>query len=488
MSTTPSGGPARSGPDADADEPLPRRRRLLVLAICCMSLLMVSLDITALNVAIPSIQEELDAGISDLQWTLDAYTVVLASFLLLAGSTADRLGRRRVFRVGLVLFTAGSVLCALAPGLGWLVAFRALQAIGGSMLNPVALSIITNTFRDRRELARAIGAWGGVVGISMALGPVVGGALVHTFGWRAIFWLNLPVGLLALVLTTRYVPESRAPRPRRLDPVGQVLVILLLGSLTYGIIEGGRLSWTSPLILGCFALTLGALVSLVVYELRREEPLIQPRFFRSAPFSGAVAIAVSAFAGLGGFLFLNTLFLQDQRGLSPLAAGLYLLPMAAMTLFFSPLSGYLVGRYGPRLPVLVAGATITTSGLLFVGLDAEGSDRVLIACYVLFGIGFGLVNAPITNTAVSGMPRAQSGVAAAVASTGRQVGSALGVAVVGAAMAGGASAGAWWIISGCGLLVLLFGAATTGRWAAGTAERAAASLTHQDAPLGASPR
>ncbi|HWM35958.1 MAG TPA: MFS transporter, partial [Streptomyces sp.] len=181
-------------------------RRLLVLAICCMSLLLVSLDNTALNVALPSLQRDLHASVSGLQWTLDAYTLVLASFLMLSGSTADRVGRRRVFQTGLVLFTAGSLLCALAPGLGWLIAFRALQAIGGSMLNPVAMSIITNTFPEPRERARAIGVWGGVVGISMAAGPLLGGALVTWAGWRWIFWLNIPIGLAALVLTALFVP------------------------------------------------------------------------------------------------------------------------------------------------------------------------------------------------------------------------------------------------------------------------------------------
>lgn len=465
------------------------RRRLLVLAICCCSLLIVTLDVTALNVALPAIQRELRADVSDLQWTIDAYAVVLASFLMLSGSMGDRIGRRRVFQTGLVLFTTGSLLCALAPGLSWLIAFRAAQAVGGSMLNPVALSIIRNVFQEPRELARAIGAWGGVVGISLAVGPVLGGTLVHALSWRAIFWLNIPVGVAALLLTARYVPESRAPRPRRIDPFGQVLVVALLGSLTFGIIEGGREGWTSPLIVACFVVALAALAGLVAYELQREEPLLEPRFFRSAPFSGAIAIAVTAFGGMGGFLFLNTLYLQNGRGLSPLAAGLYLLPMAAMALVFSPLSGHLVSRVGPRTPLLAAGTAIVASGVLFAGLNVGGDvaspTPLLLTSYVLFGIGFGLVNPPITHTAVSGMPRAQAGVAAAVASTGRQVGSALGVAVVGSAIAAGSQEAARWIITGCGLLVLVFGLATTGRWAAGTAERAAARLTRDDAsPVG----
>ncbi len=216
------------------------RRRMLVLAICCMSLFIVGLDVTIVNIALPSIRNDLHASVSGLQWTLDAYTVVLASLLMLSGSTADRVGRRRTFQTGLVIFTLGSLLCSLAPGLGWLVAFRAVQAVGGSMLNPVAMSIITNTFTEPRERARAIGVWGGVVGLSMALGPVIGGALVASVGWRSIFWINIPVGIAAVVLSARFVPESKAPRARRLDPVGQVLVIAVLASLTYAIIEGPK--------------------------------------------------------------------------------------------------------------------------------------------------------------------------------------------------------------------------------------------------------
>ncbi|SHL03341.1 MFS transporter [Actinacidiphila paucisporea] len=460
---------------------LTARRRTLVLAICCMSLLIVSLDNTILNVALPSLQRDFHASVSGLQWTIDAYLLVIASLLLLSGSTADRIGRKKVFRTGLVLFTAGSLLCSLAPGLGWLIAFRMVQAVGGSMLNPVAMSIITNTFSEPRERARAIGVWGGVVGISMAAGPIVGGALVQSVGWRSIFWINLPIGLAALVLTARFIPESRAPRARRVDPVGQLLVVALLGTLTYGIIEGSDAGWTSLPIVGCFTVAVLAAAGLATYERRRVDPLIDTRFFRSAPFSGATVIAVCAFAALGGFLFLNTLYLQNERGLSALDAGLYMLPMATMALVFAPLSGRLVGTRGPRIPLVLAGAAMTASGVLFAAFDAQSSDALLFTSYVLFGIGFGLVNAPITNTAVSGMPRAQAGVAAAVASTSRQVGQSLGVAVLGAALAAGLHEGAWWIIAGCGAAVLLLGTLTTGRWAKATAARTAGLLLAPEA-------
>ena len=475
-----------AGPAAGmAGRELSSRRKALILAICCMSLLIVGLDSTIVNVALPSIQHDLHASVSGLQWTVDAYTLVLASLLMLSGSTADRVGRRRTFQTGLATFTLGSLLCSLAPGLGWLVLFRMMQAVGGSMLNPVAMSIITNTFTKPAERARAIGVWGGVVGISIALGPLVGGALVETVGWRGIFWVNIPVGLAALLLTALFVPESKAPHARRVDPVGQLLVIVTLASLTYAIIEGPDAGWTSPRIVGFFILSLAAAIGLLVYEPRRFEPLIDLRFFRSAPFSGATVIAVSAFAALGGFLFLNTLYLQEVRGYSPFHAGLYTLPMAAMTIVFAPLSGRVVGARGPRLPLIVAGIAITASGIMLTGLTATTSTSWLIITYLVFGLGFGVVNAPITNTAVSGMPRSQAGVAAAVASTSRQVGSSLGVAVMGSAVIsamtgplqlGFASAShvGWWIIAGCGVSVLSVGLLTSGRWARRTADRTAA--------------
>jgi EmrB/QacA subfamily drug resistance transporter len=459
------------------------RRRALVLAICCMSLFIVGLDNTIVNIALPAIRHDLHASMSGLQWTIDAYTLVLASLLILAGSTADRVGRRRTFQTGLVVFSIGSLLCGLAPGLGWLIGFRMVQAIGGSMLNPVAMSIITNTFTEPRERARAIGVWGGVVGISMALGPVLGGWLVAALGWRSIFFINIPVGVAAVALTAMFVPESRAARARRVDPVGQVLVLTLLAALTYAIIEGPGAGWSSPKILGFFALAAGALAGLLVCESRRTEPLLDLRFFHSAPFSGATVIAVSAFGALGGFLLLNTLYLQEARGLSALHAGLYTLPMAAMTVVFAPLSGRLVGSRGPRLPLLLAGAAMTVSILPFTRLAVDTPVAVLMLCYVGFGFGFAMVNAPITNTAVSGMPPSQAGVAAAVASTSRQVGQSLGVAVVGSAVGHGAASSfaeashaGWWIIVGCGVAVFAFGALTTGRWARRTAEQTAARL------------
>ncbi|HVB42249.1 MAG TPA: MFS transporter [Streptosporangiaceae bacterium] len=471
---------------SDAAE-LSHARRMLVLAICCMSLFIVGLDVTVVNVALPSIERELHASVSGLQWVVAAYSLVLASLLMLSGSTGDRVGRRRTFQVGLALFTLGSLLCSLAPSLGALVVFRMLQAVGGSMLNPVAMSIITNTFTEPAERARAIGIWGGVIGLSMALGPVVGGLLVSSVGWRSIFWVNIPVGIAAIALTAVFVPESRAPRPRRIDPVGQLLVMLTLATLVYGIIQGPRDGWTSPVILSCFSAAAAAAAAFALYETHHSEPLLDTRFFRSAPFSGATMIAISAFAALGGFLLLSTIYLQDARGFSALHAGLYMLPMAAMTAICSPLSGRIVGSRGPRGPLIGASIALMVSALTLTRLGADTSTASLVVSYLLFGLGFGLVNAPITNTAMAGMPRTQAGVAAAVASTSRQVGSALGVAVIGSAvvsaLAGPLKTGfvsashiGWWLIAGCGAAVLVLGLVTTGGWARQTAGRVAAEF------------
>ena len=462
-------------------EELTRGRRLLVLAICCSSLFIVGLDSTIVNLALPAIRSEFGASVEKLQWTIDAYTLVLASLLMVSGSTADRVGRRRTFQAGLVLFGIGSLLCGVAPTINLLILFRVLQAVGGSMLNPVAMSIITNTFTNPRERAQAIGVWGGVVGLSMAVGPVVGGALVDAAGWRFIFWINVPVTVAAVLMTALFVPESRAAVPRRMDPVGQVLVVLLLGGLTYGIIEGRTAGWGSPLIIGCFAVCVAAAVTLVYYERRREEPLLEPRFFRSAPFSGATLIAVCGFSALSGFLFLNSLYLQSARGFTALHAGLLTLPMAAMTVVFAPISGWLVGHRGPRVPLVVAGTMLTASGLILSRLGTSTSTAQLLIGYLVFGLGFGMLNAPITNAAVSGMPRSQAGVAAAIASTSRQVGASLGVAIAGtvltARLVGPLETGfvdaarlCWYIIAGCGALVLILGLITTSAWARRTAD------------------
>jgi len=459
---------------------------MLVLVICCSSLFIVGLDSTIVNVALPSIGRDLHASIAGLQWTIDGYALVLACFLMLSGATADRVGRRRVFQIGLAVFTAGSGLCSLAPGLGWLIAFRMVQAIGGSMLNPVAMSIITNTFTDRAERARAIGVWGGAYGLSLALGPVIGGLLVDSIGWRGTFWVNIPVGIAAIALTARFVPESRAPRPRRPDPGGQALIIVMLGSLTYAIIEGPGLGWRAPATMGLFAVAAVAFAVFVVYEAHRTEPLLDPRFFRSVPFAGSVLTAITATAAVGGFLFLATLYLQDARDMSALRAGLHMLPMATMMALGAVISSRILARRGPRLPMLAAGVGLAAGGVLLSRLTASSPILPLIVAFTVFGIGGGVVNAPITFTAVSGMPATQAGVASGIASTSRQIGQSLGVAITGSILAANlhgaplrtafvpASHAAWLLLAACGGVVFLLGLVTTGQWALGTASRTAA--------------
>lgn len=462
----------------------------LILGICCLSLLMVAMDVTIVNVALPSIRQDLHASISGLQWVIDAYTMVVASLLMLAGSMADRFGRRRVFQIGMALFTLGSLLCSVAPSVEGLVAFRILQALGATMLNPVAMSIIANTFHEPKERARAIGVWGAVAGISMALGPVIGGALTETIGWRSIFWVNLPVGLAAMVLAARYIPESKAPRPRRVDPLGQLLVFVILATVTYAVIEGPHAGWGSTTIIGLFAAAVLSLIALLIYEPRRHDPLIDVRFFRSAPFSSATLIAVCSFSAFSGFLFLNALYLQEVRGLSAFHTGLCTLPLALATMLCSPLSGRLVGTHGTLPSLLVSGSATIVSALIMTQLTATTPLPILLFNYALFGVGFGMVNAPITNTAVSGMPKAQAGLAAAVASTSRQIGASLGVAVAGTILGthmhsgfAEASHPFWWLVSGGGVTVLLLACLSNTRWARDTTRHAAHLL--EEAPIGA---
>jgi EmrB/QacA subfamily drug resistance transporter len=461
----------------------PARKRL-ILATCCTSLLMVSMDVTIVNVALPSIRKEFAASVSSLQWTIDAYTVVVASFLMLAGSTGDRLGRRRTFQAGLAVFSVGSLLCSLAPSIEWLVVFRMVQALGGAMLNPVAMSIVVNVFTDLKERARAIGVWGAVFGFSLALGPVVGGALTQSLGWRSIFWFHVPIGMLAIVATTRLVPESRAPKVRRFDGVGQGFVLVGLAALIFGIIEGPRAGWSSPSIVGLLSAAAACVAGLVWYERRRAEPLIDPRFFRSATFSSATLIAVLAFSAFSGFLFLNSLYLQEVRRLPALQAGLCTMPTALAVILCAPLSGRLVARGRTRFVLAVSGTAMTAGALALTQLAVDTPLAWILVVYTVFGIGFGSVNVPITNTAVSGMPLAQAGVAAAVASTSRQVGASLGVAIAGSIVGSAMRASrapdfaaathpVWWLmaVSGAGIVVLAF--ASTSAWAKETARRVA---------------
>jgi EmrB/QacA subfamily drug resistance transporter len=455
-------------------------RRYLVLGICCASIVIVVMDISIVNVALPSIRHDLHASVSSLQWTVDAYTLVLASFLMLAGSTADRIGRLRVFQTGLAAFGVGSLLCSLAPGIGWLIAARAIQAIGGTMLNPVAMAIIVSTFPDRSERARAIGVFASMSGLSLALGPILGGALVDAFGWRSIFWINLPIVVAAIVLSALFVPESRAPRARRFDPVGQTLVIVALGSLVYAIIESRRYGWDSPLIIALLLVAAAAVAAIRVVEPRRTDPLLELRLFRSTPFSAAILLAVFSFAAFGAFLFVTTLYLQDLRGLSALRAGLVLLPLGALIVVLAPVSGRFVAGRGARIPLVVSGAALAAGGATSLLLGAHTPWIGVIGVFLLFGVAQGLINPPITNTAVSGMPASMSGLAASVASTGRQTGITLGVAIAGTIVSSAgassfadAESGVWWMVIVLGVAIAALGVLSSTTAAKDSATRAA---------------
>lgn len=469
------------------DEGMPRTTRLvrpgLVLGICCLSLLIVGVDNTIVTIGLPQIRQDMHASFSAAQWTVDAYQLVLGAFLLTAGATADRWGRRLTLQTGLAVFTIASALCAAAPTIGWLIGSRVVQALGGSMMNPVAIAIVTQVYPDARRRAHAFGIWSGVYGLSMAIGPVLGGFLVQHAGWRSIFWVNIPIGVIAIGLCAWAVPESKSPTRRRFDAIGQALVVVILLALTYAIIEGNSLGWASARIIVLAVIVLVCAAALVWWEGRVPEPVVDPLFFRSAPFSGAILIALIGMGGTAGYLWVVTFYLQDARGLSPASAGALMLPIAAMVLIVAPLSGRLAARHGPRIPLAISGCCVAISAALLTHLHQHTSLLVLLMSFVVFGIGFGMLNAPITNAAVAGMPKSQAAVASAVASTGRQVGQALGVAIVGAVVVNrinlhavatslpAASRPGWWVVTAAGALVVVIAILTTTRRARRATER-----------------
>mgnify|MGYP003454873494 CR=1 FL=1 len=462
---------------------LSARRKTIILASCCLSLLIVSMDATIVNVAIPAIRADLHPSAPQMQWVIDIYTLVLASLLMLSGATGDRFGRRRMFQIGLTIFAAGSLLCSVAPDINTLIAARLVQGIGGSMLNPVALSIISQVFVGRVERARALGFWGAVVGISMALGPIVGGFLIEAISWRAVFWINLPICAVAIILTAIYVPESKSATMRDIDPIGQLLAVLSLFGLVFVLIEGPALGWTDPRIVAIIVGATLAFLAFLRYESRRHDPFIDLRFFRSIPFASATVTAVCVFAAWGAFLFMMSLYLQGERGYSAAHTGLIYLPIAIGALFFSPLSGRMVGRFGARPSLLVSGVLITIASAMLTLLTPTTPVWALLVLFTVYGIGFGMVNAPITNAAVSGMPKDRAGAASAVTSTSRQVGVSIGVALCGS-VAGpaleivgadftAAARPLWFVSVGLGLVIVFLAVFSTSARAERSAERLA---------------
>lgn len=415
------------------------RRKAAVLATCCLIVLITGMDLTIANLAIPSIRTDLAATASHAQWVIAIYALGVASLQLLGGAAGDRFGRRRVLQIGTAIFMLGSLLCSLAPDISVLIAARAVQALGASMMNPVALAVISQVFVAPVERARAIGIWGSVFGASLALGPVIGGLLIDELGWRSVFWINLPVGAVAIALCAALVPESRSTTIRGIDPVGQALAAGSLFGLVFVLIESMGRGWTHPwIIVTAIAAALG-FVCFLRYEWWHADPFLELRFFRSIPFASAALTALFVFIVWGAFLFMMSIYLQGWRGYPAVQAGLLLLPVGLAVLVFSPISGRVVGRVGSRPSLIIAGLMIATMSTMLIFLTPMAPRWFLIMIFVSFGITFGMVTVPINYAAVSGMPAERAGAAAGVTSTSKQVGISLGVALSGVLAAGALS-------------------------------------------------
>ncbi|MGL6235090.1 MAG: MFS transporter [Segniliparus sp.] len=432
-------------------------RPVRVLVICCLSIFVVILDASVVNVALPAIGHSLRSGKEELQWVVDGYTLTLASFLISSGVLADRGGRRRFFRYGLVLFGLSSLLCSVAPTIHVLIAARVLQGIGGSMLNPVALAIITSVYSEPAKRAKALGAWGAVVGIAMALGPVFGGFLVDTVGWPSIFWINVPV-CAAAVWATRFLPESFGKQARGLDVRGQAFAVAAMFGLVLTIIELPRRGLSSPWIWAAFAcFVLCALAS--GHAMRRaESPFIDLRAFRSAPYAAANLGGFSTSLGLGALVFTVSLYLQAHVGESAATAGAHLLPMAVGMFVFSSVSGRAMAAFGASPPLVFGGIGMAAAGVVLAAHISSPTHWILIGAG-LYGVGLGLANAPISAMGTTGMG-ANAGAASGVVSTSRQLGISVGVALAGSVAdpADGKVGPSWALLCVCGAVVTSVGA------------------------------
>lgn len=446
------------------------RRPWLILAVCSLSVFLIGLDSTIVTTGLPSIGRSLHAGVAGLQWSVTAYTTALASLLMFSGSLADRIGRRQLLQAGLSVFILGSWLCSLAPDLPCLVAFRVIQGVGGSAMNPAALGIITNAFPDPARRARAIGLWDAAYGLSMVLGPLAGGVLVSIAGWKAVFWASIPPGLAALALTGMFAPDSRAARPARPDPAGQALVTVMVAALAAGIIQAPAWGWLAPQTLVLLIVAAAALAALLRVEPRRADPLIRLDLFRRASFAAANLTAVTGIAALSGFGFLSALYLQDVRSMTALRAGLTIWPMAAAMAACAPLAGRIIARRGTRLPAMAAGLALAGSSAALSRLTGASSPAFLAVTYSLFGTGAGVLSPVITYGVMAGVPDAVASLASGINSSSRQLGQCLGVAVTGTVLAGSlrgtvqagflnAARADWWVMAGCGGCVVLAGLA-----------------------------
>jgi EmrB/QacA subfamily drug resistance transporter len=408
-------------------------RRWWALIVLCLSLVIIGMDNTILNVALPTLARELQATASELQWIVDAYVLVFAGLLLTMGALGDRFGRKLALNIGLLVFVAGSVASAFAGSAGILIASRATMGIGGALIMPSTLSIITNIFPPK-ERGRAIGIWAGVAGFGIILGPVIGGWLLEHFWWGSVFLVNVPVVVVAIAAGYRLVPESKDPNATPLDPVGAGLSIAALVTLVYGIIEAPDRGWTDGPILGLFAagVVLGALF--IWWERRAEHPMLRLEFFRNPRFSaGATAITMVFFA-LFGSVFLLTQYLQFVLVYTPLEAGLRLLPVAAL-IVAAPTSARLAEKIGTKLVVAAGLFTVAIALFLLSSVEANSGYGIVAASVAILGAGMGLTMAPATESIMGSLPLAKAGVGSAMNDTTRMVGGALGVAVLGSVMA-----------------------------------------------------
>ena len=406
-------------------------RRWLTLGVLCLSLLIIVMDNTILNVAIPSLIRDLDASNSEIQWIIDAYTLVFAGLLLTTGSLSDRFGRKGALQVGIVLFGLGSASAAMSDSTLHLTVSRAFMGIGGALIMPATLSILTNVFRDPRERGRAIAIWAGFSGLAVAVGPVTGGLLLRHFDWSSVFWVNLPIGTLALVAGAFLVPTSRDPNQGRLDPLGAVLSIVGLGALLFGIIEGPTKGWTDGVVLAAFAVGAVAATSFVLWELHTEHPMLDMRFFKNPRFTAANSAITMTFFAMFGSMFLMTQYWQFVHGYSPLGAGVRLVPYALTMMVMAPTSARLVERIGTKR-VVTTGLLIVCTGLLSLSfIKATTPYPLAITLFCVMALGMGMTMAPATESVMGSLPREKAGVGSAVNDTTRQMGGALGVAIIG---------------------------------------------------------
>ncbi|MGA2321610.1 MAG: DHA2 family efflux MFS transporter permease subunit [Solirubrobacteraceae bacterium] len=409
----------------------PSQRRWWVLAVLCVPLLIVSLDSTVLNVVLPTLVRKLHATTSELQWIVDAYVLVFGGLMLVAGSLADRVGRKRTFLAGLLAFAAGSTCAAFSGTVGLLIAARASMGIGAALIMPSTLSIITTTFTDRGDRQRALGFWSATSGAGVALGPIVGGLLLAHFWWGSVFLINVPVALLGVLCAVPLVPDSRDPEAKRLDSGGSLLSITGLGLLLWAVIEAPVHGWSSALVLGAGAGGLAVLVGFVAWERSSSHPMLNLRFFAARRFSAAIVCNGLLAFGLYGALFVLTQLLQFQLGYTPLQAGLRVLPAAGAIAVVAPLSTALVRRVGAKLTV-TAGLLVAAAGLWQIsGASVTTTYAGAVAGMVMLGVGAGLVIPSATGSVMGSLPTAHTGVGSATNGSSMQVGGALGVAVIG---------------------------------------------------------